>query len=138
MSHVAAIINYKKELLSNGVTDPELQIEFVRTAYISALIRLLTKYDVNKEDRKEYLQKVLSYWNEVYPVDGNIIILEIENFYRRLRTSLLGVKSDLFVKLVTNDSFTKFPEFNDLETYNSLVNIIYSEAESKYNSFGRE
>lgn len=138
MSHVAAIIDYKKELLTNGVTDPELQIEFVRTAYISALIRLLTKYDVNKEDRKEYLQKVLSYWNEVYPVDGNIIILEIENFYRRLRTSLLGVKSDLFVKLVTNDSFTKFPEFNDLETYNSLVNIIYSEAESKYNSFGRE
>jgi len=137
MSHLTAIVNYKKELIANEINDPELQIEFVRTAYISGLIRVLTKYEVCTADRKEYLLKMLSYWNEIYPVNGNIVILEIENFYRRLRSSLQGIKSNLFVKLVTNDSFDKFPGFNDLTTYNELVNIIYKEADEKYNSFGR-
>ena len=57
MSHLAHIVTFKKTLIADGITDPKLQIELTRSAYVRALIALKCKANIDNKDYKNFCKE---------------------------------------------------------------------------------
>lgn len=131
MSHLKHINDYKKDLINAGITDPTIQINLARTAYVSAFVRLFESRKVPAADRKDVMLYILNYWNETFPVNGNVVIIQVNSFYDRLCDALCR-GGNVFVQLVTESSVTDNPTYSDFDSYAALVDILYEEANHKY------
>lgn len=131
MSHLKHINNYKKELIAAGITDPQTQINLSRTAYVSAFVQLIERHRIPEADRKDVMYFVLNYWNETFPVNGNIVVMQVNSFYDRLCEALCA-GGTIFVQLVNESSVTDHPTYCDFESYKLLVASLVEEAEHKY------
>lgn len=131
MSHLEAINKYKVELIGGGITDPNSQSALTRAAYVNALIQLLERHCVPKEDYKDVMFHLLNKWNEIVPVNGNIVYGAVNSFYARLGAAL-SEGGNLFVQLMNTDDVNEHPGYADFGTYKELVAVLYSEAEHMY------
>lgn len=132
MSHLAHINTFKVALINAGVTSPEDQTELVRSAYTLALVRVIHGKCIPIEDRRDFLCHVLSYWNETFPVEGNLVIHRVMQFFQELDTRLNTLNGNLYVPLIHSDLLTKCPTFSEMDGYGSLVNCLFEEASRKY------
>lgn len=136
MSHLNHINEYKKALLAAGIDCPMDQQALVRAAYISALIRLISSKAVPAIDRKDVIFNSLNQWNEIFPVNGNLVYGQVTGFYDRLNSALcLGC--DVFVKLSSEEAVSEHPSYSDVEGYQELVQCLFNEAETHYNLLPR-
>lgn len=131
MSHVKAINDYKAELLLSGITEPDVQSALVRTAYISVFIQLIERYSIPKEDQKDVMFHILNKWNEIFPVNGNIVFGQVNSFYTRLKAEIAN-GGNVFVQLSTDSQVTDHPTYTDFESYKELMVVLYGEAEHMY------
>ena len=132
MSHVLHINNYKQHLITKGITNPEVQISLTRTAYVSALIRLIQQKCICEADRKDVVYHILSYWNEIFPVNGNMVYLGVKNFYTALYEATATVKGNVFVRVSIEPAALEHPDYNDDQTYDNLVDCLFNEALEQY------
>ena len=139
MSHVAKIIAVKQTLLGMGFSDPDLQTAVTRTAYVRALASIRHQLNIEDKDVSDWLKFTLAYWNETYPVAGNLVIADLSRFSSALKTALmnLGSLDKLEVEVAT---FPEKPEGLDVVTvggYDELVNQLKVEAAEQYENFKR-
>lgn len=132
MSHLQHINDYKKVLIEKGIVDHKAQIALVRTAYVTAFIRFFQAKGIKQEDRKDIMFYLLSYWNETFPVNGNMVISLVTSFYTRLNQSLVDMKGNFYVNLVDDQYTTTYPEYNDPTEYCQLVDTLMGEINMKY------
>ncbi len=127
MSHLARIVDLKKELLSVGVTCPVAQQTTVENAYVQSLIRLhfLTggkALAIDETIRNRYI-RILDKLNSYTPVNGNLVLQNFNQFFIKL------INEAIDYGRVTCADYT-FPEnFNAKESpaYNALLSQLYSE-----------
>lgn len=132
MSHLEAINKYKVELIGAGITDPSAQAALTRAAYVNALIQLLERRCIPKEDHKDVLFYLLNKWNEIVPVNGNIVYGAVNSFYTRLAAAL-SQGGNIFVQLMTSDEVNEHPGYAEFGTFKELVDVLYAEADHMYN-----
>lgn len=132
MSHLAHINAYKQSLIQAGITNPETQIVLTRTAYTCAFIRLFQQLQVPETDRRDVMIHILSYWNETFPVNGNIILGAVRGFQVRLYDAVASAKGNVFVEISQEQEVKDNPTFNDPDTYEALVQCLFEEAVHKY------
>lgn len=132
MSHLAHINTFKVALINAEITSPQEQTDLVRSAYVLALVRVIHSKGIPVEDRRDFLCHVLSYWNETFPVEGNLVIHRVMQFFQELDTRLNTLNGNLYVPLIHSDLLTKCPTFSEMDGYQSLVNCLFEEASRKY------
>lgn len=137
MSHLAHIVNFKKSLITEGITNPELQIELVRTAYTKALITVGSANKLDKQQCIDFNRFVLSYWNETTPVNGLVVMAQVGNFYRALEAFLNNTFTDnkLKIDITPKVELPLDVKYTELETYRDLVQILVDEANHKLPQF---
>lgn len=137
MSHLAHIVKLKAALIVEGIADPYKQIDIVQTAYIKALINVNGANNLDEKTCVGFNQWILSYWNEVTPVKGNLIAVKVGSFFRGM--------TDIFNKAITGDVVilpvvdkVETPEGTDylkLEEYESLIATLIYEANHKLSQY---
>lgn len=134
MSHLAHIVTVKQSLIAQGVTDPIKQIEVVRTAYVRALFMVKNKLNIPVQHQGDFYRYLLSYWNEVHPVAGNLVIAEITHFNGQLNQAINNIAS--VDKIVIEIAPIEFEgSVVEIPGYADLVETMVKEAESKYKDF---
>lgn len=133
MSHLQCINEYKKVLIEKGVVDHKTQISLVRTAYVAAFVRFFQVKCIDKKDYKDIMFYMLSYWNETFPVNGNLVVSLVNSFYAKMHQSLVDIKGNIFINLVDDQYTTSYPEYNDPEEYEKLIETLFGEINVKYN-----
>lgn len=132
MSHLKHINEYKQSLIKLGITNPEDQIVLTRAAYVCAFIRLFEQQQIPEIDHKDVVLYISNYWNEKFPINGNIVLSLVRGFYARLYESLTNVKGNVFIDISTEQAVKDNPSFNDPETFDTLVQCLLEEATHKY------
>lgn len=137
MSHLQHIVRFKQSLLSEGISAPDLQIEIVRTAYVKALITIGYGNNLNQEQCIQFNRYILSYWNEVTPVNGLLVMTMVGNFCRALKAHLERPFTENKLKLEVCPKI-ELPiecKWDELETYKDLVQTLVDEANHKLPGF---
>ncbi|EBY9764032.1 hypothetical protein D5W64_13040 [Salmonella enterica subsp. enterica serovar Saintpaul] len=137
MSHLAHIVRFKQSLINEGLTDPNLQIEIVRTAYVKALITVGYGNKLDQEQCIQFNRYILSYWNEVTPVNGLLVMTMIGNFFRALEAALNKpfTFNKLKLEVVPKIDTPIDADWEDMETYRDLVQTLVDEANHKLPQF---
>ena len=132
MSHLAHINTYKQSLIEAGITNPETQIVLTRAAYVCAFIRLFERYKVPESDHKDIVLYITSYWNETFPINGNVVLGLVRSFYTRLYEAMVNAKGNVFVDISTEQAVKDNSTFNDPASFETLVETLVEEAHHKY------
>lgn len=133
MSHLAHIVEFKKSLITEGITNPDLQIQLVRTAYVKALITVGNANKLDKQQCIDFNRFVLGYWNETTPVNGLAVAAAVGAFYRKLEGFLNNTFTDneLNIDIVDKVELPLEVKYTELETYRNLVQTLVDEANHK-------
>lgn len=137
MSHLAHIVKLKQNLIAEGVTNPEHQIQIARTAYVKALIVANHANRLNQEKSIEFDRYVLSYWNETTPVNGLQVMKHIGDFYRTLHGFMDQVftTDSMDIPIVERVETPINLDYTKLETYAALIQQLVDEANYKLPQF---
>lgn len=129
MSHLTYINAYKADLLKQGMTtDPMVMIDCTRQAYSYALIRLIKTHHIKHHERKEAMYFHLNRWNDIFPVRGNAVVMDVESFFRDLHVRLTTLNSTLSVS-VGEGKVSGLPSgYDSLPTFSALIDKLYAEA----------
>ena len=140
MSHLAHIVTFKKTLIADGITDPKLQIDLTRSAYVRALISLKHKSTIDGKDFKPFCSHVLSYWNETSPVAGSLVVSEVIHFFAVLDKALnnVGEVEVIQVPVTTAPELTEGKKLTEMASYTDLVTALMTEASDKYKTWVEE
>lgn len=140
MSHLAHIVTFKKTLIADGITDPKLQIELTRSAYVRALISLKHQSAIDGKDFKPFCNHVLSYWNETSPVAGSLVVSEVIHFFAVLDKALsnVGEMEVIQVPVTTAPELPEGKKLTEMASYTDLVNALLVEASEKYKTWVEE
>ena len=140
MSHLAHIVTFKKTLIADGITDPKLQIDLTRSAYVRALIALKCKANIDNKDYKSFFNHVLSYWNETSPVAGSLVVSEVIHFFAVLDKTLsnVGEVEVIQVPVTTAPELPDGKKLTEMASYTDLVNALLVEASEKYKTWVEE
>ncbi len=137
MSHLAHIVNLKKDLIEAGVTNPQVQIEIVQTAYTKALINVDGSNKLDEPTCISFNRWILSYWNEVTPNKGNLIAAQVGNFFRGIdqlyNKTLTG--DVVIIKITPTVEAAGDVKYTEFESYEALVQILIDEANHKLPQF---
>lgn len=132
MSHLQHINAYKEALIEKGITNPETQIDLVRTAYCCAFVRLFGDKMTPFDDRPEVMFYILSYWNETHPVNGSLVVATVKNFYLRMREGLITARGPMLLPIAQNAATQAHPDYFNIDGYDQLVQTLHQEATHKY------
>lgn len=140
MSHLAHIVTFKKTLIADGITDPKLQIDLTRSAYVRALIALKCKANIDNKDYKPFFNHVLSYWNETSPVAGSLVVSEVIHFFAVLDKALnnVGEVEVIQVPVTTAPELPDGKKLTEMVSYTDLVTALMTEASDKYKTWVEE
>lgn len=133
MSHLAHIITVKKSLIELGVTNPIEQIAIVRTAYVRALALFQQRGRLAKNQHGDFLTQILGYWNEVTPVQGNLVISELRRFNAELTAALLGIGGldSINVVITPIAELSDKVKISEIPGYKDLVDVLSAEADEQ-------
>ncbi|QZA70584.1 hypothetical protein AH04_102 [Erwinia phage AH04] len=137
MSHLAHIVKLKQDLIGLGVVNPDVQADIVQTAYSKALLNVTGSITIDDETRFKFVRWILSYWNNVTPNKGNLIVSQVGNFFRELK-QVFGktITSDVVIlPIVPGVEAAGDVKYTDLDSYASLVQILIDEANHKLPQF---
>lgn len=132
MSHLSHINAYKQSLIDLNITNPYTQAALTRVAYACAFIRLFQQENIPQSDHKDIIFYLTSYWNETFPVNGNLVHGIVSNYYGRLYEYLATIKGNILLTLSLEEEVMKHPEYNDPATFHELVDALFEEAKFKY------
>lgn len=134
MSHVAKIAKLKAELIKLGITDPTQQTAIARTAYVRALGSYRYRNPGCEAHLGGFLDYILGYWNETYPVAGNLVKAELARFNFALMAALhnLGKVSRIDLKIVDTPDVPDDLKLDELAVYSELVDQLNLEATQKH------
>lgn len=136
MSHLPHVISLKKELIKLDIVSPDAQNVIVSTAYTKALIPVVLKAKQQKTlilNEKNYLDRVLSYWNEITPINGFVIKNEITHFFNGFEKQLENLVGNVIEIPVCKTEETV--DFCALEPYKELIECLKREATEFHVSF---
>lgn len=137
MSHLAHIITVKKSLNTAGITSIEEQERIVTSAYIKTLIRVRNHNKNMEVPYDDFMRRILSYWNETYPVKGGVIITCVNKFFIDLNSAVNdNVESSSIVVGIPGCDFESDIKSEDIDGYKTLIETLYSEANRKLDVFG--
>lgn len=100
MSHLEHKVMVSQDLLAKGVTNPIVHEAVARGAYVRAFATFEHRDRVPTSHLGEFFSRMLGYWNEKSPIQGNLIIAELRTFNGGIKNQLLdlggldGVKMD--------------------------------------------
>lgn len=136
MSHLQHIVLLKQDLISNDVNGPVQQAAIARTAYVKALIHINAVNKLDEEQRNAFNRFVLGYWNEVTPVNGQLVVSAINRFFYNLESFLAKsfTANTLEVPVVEAVEDVKF-KWEELDTYRNLVQTLVTEGNHKLAQF---
>lgn len=133
MSHLAHIVKLKQDLIGLGVVSPETQINIVQTAYSKALLNVTGAIEMTDEVRYGFVRWILSYWNDVTPNKGNLILAQVADFYRNLdrifNETLTG--DVVILKVTPTVEAAGDVKYTELDSYGALVQTLVDEARHK-------
>lgn len=88
MSHLAHILDLKKELEANEVLDIQVQNKHVEGAFIRAVAASLAKPTSNPKAKLDHIYFMLDKWNSVSPVNGSYVLLRAQQLINKPIVSL--------------------------------------------------
>lgn len=137
MSHLAHIVKLKQALISEGITNPEMQIAVVRTCYVKALITVNSANKLDEEKCIEFNRYILSYWNEVTPVNGLVVMSMIGNFFRALEKAMNHMFTDnkLEIDITPKVELPLEVDYQKLDAYAGVIQTLIDEANFKLPQF---
>lgn len=137
MSHLAHIVKLKESLIKEGILHPQQHIDIAQTAYTKALITVCGANKLNEQTRINFNRFILSYWNEVTPVNGNMVLAQVGQFFRSLQQSLNSTLVDdvIVIKITPRVETEGEKDYTKLESYSALVQILIDEANRKLQKF---
>lgn len=137
MSHLAHIVKLKENLIQLGVTSPQVQTNIAQTAYTKALINVNGSNKLDEKTCIEFNRYILSYWNEVTPVKGNLIASQVGSFFRSMDAlfNTTIVDDVALIRIVPGVEEVGDVKYTELETYSSLVQVLIDEANHKLPQF---
>lgn len=140
MSHLAHIITVKKALIDLGVTNPVDQIAICRTAYVRALAMFQNRGRLPKDQHADFYTQILSYWNEVTPVQGNLVIAELRRFNAEMTAALLGLGhlDAISVEITPIAELQGKVKISEIPGYKELVDILSAEAEEQLTAWAKD
>lgn len=137
MSHLAHIVKLKQNLMELGVNNPEVQIDIVQTAYTKALLNVTGSIEMDEQTRFKFARWILSYWNNVAPNKGNLVVAQMGDFYRSLKQVFnKPIVSDVVILSITPTvEAAGDVKYTDLGTYADLVQTLIDEAHHRLSQF---
>lgn len=137
MSHLAHIVKLKQDLLTQGVVNPEVQINIAQTAYTKALLNVTGAIDMKEETRIAFTRWILAYWNDVTPNKGNLILSQLGDVYRNLKKTFNEtITSDVVIlKITPTIEAAGDVKYTELGSYADLVQTLVDEARHKLPQF---
>lgn len=137
MSHLAHIVKLKQDLIGLGVVNPDVQIDVVQTAYSKALLNVTGSVNMDDDTRFKFCRWILSYWNNVTPNKGNLIVAQVGNFFRELKQVFnKTITQDVVIlKIVPGVEAVGDVKYDNLDSYAALVQILIDEANHKLPQF---
>lgn len=137
MSHLAHIVKLKENLIQEGVLHPQQHIDIAQTAYTKALITVNGANKLDEQTCINFNRYILSYWNEVTPVNGNMVMAQIGQFFRNLQQLLNSTLVDdvAVIKITPRVETEGDIDYTKLESYSALVQILIDEANRKLPKF---
>lgn len=137
MSHLAHIVKLKQALIAEGVTSPAVQDAIVQTAYTKALINVVGCPKLTDDARYGFARWILSYWNDVVPNKGNLILAQLGGFFRKLNQSLTEVLVGdvVVIPVVEKASGADDVDYTKFESYAELIQTLVKEAGQKFTQY---
>lgn len=137
MSHLAHIVKFKQDLIAHGVVNPAVQADVVQTAYSKALLNVTGSFDMDDDTRFKFARWILSYWNQVTPNKGNLIVSQVGDFFRNLRQVFNKTIVDdvVILPIVPHVEAAGDVKYTEFDSYGSLVQILIDEANHKLPQF---
>jgi len=133
MSHLTHIVKLKQALIVEGINSPATQDAIAQTAYTKALINVTGCPKLTDEVRYGFAKWMLSYWNNVVPNKGNLILAQLGAFSRKLNAALTEVLTGdvIVIPVVEKVNGTDEVDYTKLESYAELVQTLVDEANNK-------
>lgn len=137
MSHLAHIVKLKERLIAEGVLHPQQHIDIAQTAYTKALIAVNGGNNLDEQTCINFNRHILSYWNEITPVNGNLVMAQVGQFFRGLQQSLNTVNTGdvIVIKITPRVETPGDVDYTKLEPYEALIQILIDEANRKLPQF---
>lgn len=137
MSHLAHIVKLKERLITEGVLHPQQHIDIAQTAYTKALIAVNGGNKLDEQTCINFNRYILSYWNEITPVNGNLVMSQVGQFFRGLQQSLnaVNVGDVIVIKVTPRVETPEALDYTKLEPYEALIQILIDEANCKLPQF---
>lgn len=137
MSHLAHIVKLKERLIAEGVLHPQQHVDIAQTAYTKALIAVNGGNKLDEQTCINFNRYILSYWNEVTPVNGNLVMSQVGQFFRGLQQTLnaVNVADVMVIKITPRVETPGDVDYTKLEPYEALVQILIDEANHKLPKF---
>lgn len=137
MSHLAHIVKLKERLIAEGVLHPQQHIDIAQTAYTKALLAVNGGNKLDEQTCIAFNRYILSYWNEVTPVNGNLVLSQVGQFFRNLQQSLntVNVGDSIVIKITPRVETPEDFDYTKLEPYEALIQILIDEANRKLPKF---
>jgi hypothetical protein len=134
MSHLAHIVKLKQALIVEGINAPGTQDAIAQTAYTKALINVTGCPKISDEVRYGFAKWILSYWNNVVPNKGNLVLAQLGGFSRKLNESLSCVLTGdvIVIPVVDKVTGTDDVDYTKLEAYAELIQTLVDEANKHF------
>lgn len=133
MSHLAHDITVKQALIAAGVTNPTVQTDTTRSAYVRALASFDQSGKTTKGELADFYQSILSYWNETSPIKGALIIAELRKFNADLirQMSNLGTVEGLKVDFPRPVDLPENIKVHELDGFPEMVQALIDDCNKK-------
>lgn len=133
MSHLAHLITVKQDLIAKGITNPGVQNDIVRGAYVRALASFDQRALIAKAELSEFYSSILGYWNETSPVQGPLVIAELRKFNADLYAQLinLGTVETVSASFIRPEGVPEDMEISKLNGFQGMVEALLNDCNKK-------
>lgn len=144
MSHAIKAAAVKAVMIKDGITNLLVQQSLIESAYVRALVMFHRRHFRNPNQAQDFNRYILGYWNESSPINGNLIIAQVNALETRIEHTMnnLGSVRRIDIEVVPSKEGDPDIDVTKIPGYPELVDFLVTEAQGKisefYNIFGED
>lgn len=132
MSHLEHKVTVSKDLLSKGIANPLVHEAVARGAYVRAFATFEARGRIQQARYLgEFFNRMLGYWNEKSPIQGNLIIAELTSFNGSVKKQLLdlGGVDGVHADFIKPDGIPADLSVSSLDGFKGMVDSLLADCE---------
>lgn len=132
MSHLHLVVELKKQLIADGITDRVTQEDCVRSAYVRAAISWIFSGEARTynmdEIRENHVLKQLDMWNSVSPFNTSATVIKINRVLDEIKSQ--GIAGGYFNRIAITPK--EVADLDEKEAYKQLMFCLMEEIRNSH------